>query len=284
MAPVSNVAPAARPPPPPEPISLPGTSASNGVPSSVVIDKPGPHSSRLSKKPSKVSMADVSEVIPDAMVLGPAAASNQDNTLGSTTLPQVPSKTASIKSKSIPSVAPDPEAVLAEQKRLANVAKANAEKAAAETAERVRIQQVKADKAKLMADRHQANADALADLRKALESQVGEDKTWRSAYDESTKTKEKRRADKVTRDKKWQDALDKLLADKEEMKKHRDANDKKPGSQAILDALKTAGDQQSAFLRKMAAEIMDHNSNQHKLTQTEAQKWAREQVGFNLAG
>jgi hypothetical protein len=37
-------------------------------------------------------------------------------------------------------------------------------------------------------------------------------------------------------------------------------------------------------LRKLATEIMEQNSNQHKLSQAEAKNAAREQVGFNLAG
>jgi len=44
------------------------------------------------------------------------------------------------------------------------------------------------------------------------------------------------------------------------------------------------GDGQAQFLRKLAAEIMEQNSNQHGLTQKAAQTAAREQVGFNLAG
>ena len=44
------------------------------------------------------------------------------------------------------------------------------------------------------------------------------------------------------------------------------------------------GDGQAQFLRKLAAEIMDQNSNQHDQTKKAAQAAAREQVGFNLAG
>lgn len=44
------------------------------------------------------------------------------------------------------------------------------------------------------------------------------------------------------------------------------------------------GDGQALFLRKLAAEIMEQNSNQHGLTQKAAKEAAREQVGFNLAG
>ena len=47
---------------------------------------------------------------------------------------------------------------------------------------------------------------------------------------------------------------------------------------------RSQGDGQAGFLRKLAAEIMDHNSNQHRLTQSEAKIAAREQVGFNIAG
>lgn len=56
------------------------------------------------------------------------------------------------------------------------------------------------------------------------------------------------------------------------------------GAQAILDALKASGDGQAAFLRKLAAEIMEQSSNQHQLTQQAAKASAREQVGFNLTG
>jgi hypothetical protein len=47
---------------------------------------------------------------------------------------------------------------------------------------------------------------------------------------------------------------------------------------------RTSGDSQAAFLRKLATEIMEQNSNQHKGTIQAAQGAAREQVGFNLAG
>ncbi len=60
----------------------------------------------------------------------------------------------------------------------------------------------------------------------------------RSSSDEKAKTQEKRRSDKTTRDKKIQDALDKLVIERDEAKKKQAAEEKKPGSQAILDALK----------------------------------------------
>lgn len=52
----------------------------------------------------------------------------------------------------------------------------------------------------------------------------------------------------------------------------------------MLTSNRNQGDGQAAFLRKLAAEIMEQNSNQHGLTQKAAQSAAREQVGFNLAG
>ena len=113
---------------------------------------------------------------------------------------------------------------------------------------------------------------------------------------------DKRRVDKTGRDKKFQEALDKMVAHGDETKKLRTADDKKPGTQAILDAMKwvtpnsmtgkfctdrpvrNQGDGQAQFLRKLAAEIMEHNSGQHGTTQKTMQNAAREQVGFNLAG
>lgn len=80
------------------------------------------------------------------------------------------------------------------------------------------------------------------------------------------------------------DALDKLIAEKEADKKWRDVESKKPGVQAVIDYLKKSGDDQSAFLRSLAADIVAQNANQHQLTQAQAAKWAKEQVGFNLAG
>lgn len=67
---------------------------------------------------------------------------------------------------------------------------------------------------------------------------ANDQKTWRTSNDEKAKAQDKRRADKVTRDKKYQDALDKLVLDLEENKKKAAAEGKKPGTQAILDALK----------------------------------------------
>lgn len=74
--------------------------------------------------------------------------------------------------------------------------------------------------------------------------------------------------------------MDSLLADNAEAKKEA----KKLGTQAVLDALKKFGDSHAEFLRKMGAEVMEHNSNQHKVTQDKAKAGAREQVAFNLNG
>ncbi len=67
---------------------------------------------------------------------------------------------------------------------------------------------------------------------------ANDQKGMRSSSDEKAKTQEKRRSDKTTRDKKIQDALDKLVIERDEAKKKQAAEEKKPGSQAILDALK----------------------------------------------
>lgn len=102
--------------------------------------------------------------------------------------------------------------------------------------------------------------------------------------DERIKASDKRRGDKDARDKKFQEALDKLVAQMEAEKKKATADGKKPGTQAILDALKTQGDAQGSFLRKLATETVEQLANQHKATQAEMKKNAREQVGFNLSG
>ena len=44
--------------------------------------------------------------------------------------------------------------------------------------------------------------------------------------------------DKNARDKKVQDTLDKLMTERDEAKKKQAAEERKPGTQAILDALK----------------------------------------------
>lgn len=63
-------------------------------------------------------------------------------------------------------------------------------------------------------------------------------KAWNTASDERIKTTEKRRADKDARDKKYTTALEKLVANLEAEQKKAAADGKKPGTQAILDALK----------------------------------------------
>lgn len=70
------------------------------------------------------------------------------------------------------------------------------------------------------------------------DSLANDSKTWKTQYDDTAKGQEKRRTDKAARDKKLQDALDKLVAAQEEAKKKQVTDEKKPGTQAILDALK----------------------------------------------
>ncbi|KAK4686714.1 hypothetical protein P7C73_g3410, partial [Tremellales sp. Uapishka_1] len=168
----------------------------------------------------------------------------------------------------------------AEAARLAVQQKAANEAATKERAENER----KEAKAKMAEERHRQNAEALAALSKALDALTNDSKAWKTMHDGTAKDRDKRRTEKAARDKKWQEALDKLVVEKDLAAKQKDVDAKKPGTQAILDAFKTAGDGQAAFLRKLATEITEHNSNQHQLTQTAAKNWAREQVGFNLAG
>jgi hypothetical protein len=56
--------------------------------------------------------------------------------------------------------------------------------------------------------------------------------------DERFKSSDKRRTEKITTVKKIQDALDVLVKDTDEAKKRRTVDEKKPGTQAVLDALK----------------------------------------------
>jgi hypothetical protein len=60
--------------------------------------------------------------------------------------------------------------------------------------------------------------------------------------------------------------------------------EKNKGTQPVLDAIKKFGDDEAAFLRKLADQTVEHGSNQHKNTVEEVKKAAREQVAFNLAG
>lgn len=113
---------------------------------------------------------------------------------------------------------------------------------------------------------------------------VVDQKTFKTAFDDSSKAAEKRRADKEAMVKKAREALDSLLADSAETKKLREADSKKPGTQDVLDALKKLGDSHVEIVRKMGTEVMEHNSNQHRLTQDKVKAGAREQVAFNLNG
>nr|XP_019051135.1 hypothetical protein I302_01584 [Kwoniella bestiolae CBS 10118]OCF30065.1 hypothetical protein I302_01584 [Kwoniella bestiolae CBS 10118] len=177
-----------------------------------------------------------------------------------------------------------PEDAMEDARKLAAKQKAAAEQAALEAAERDAKLKDKEAKAKLAEERHRQNVEALANLQKALDLIATEGKATKTANDEKAKAQDKRRTEKTARDKKITEALDKLVLDREEAKKKETANEKKPGTQAILDALNKKGDAESAFLRKLATEIMEQNSNQHVLTQQAAKLAARDQIGFNLAG
>ncbi|KAK6906657.1 hypothetical protein I203_100644 [Kwoniella mangroviensis CBS 8507] len=177
-----------------------------------------------------------------------------------------------------------PEDAMEDARKLAAKQKAAAEQAALEAAERDAKLKEKEAKAKLAEERHRQNVEALANLQKALDLLATDSKATKTANDEKAKSQEKRRTDKTARDKKITEALDKLVLDREEAKKKEVVNEKKPGTQAILDALAKKGESESAFLRKLALEIMEQNSNQHTQTQQAAKAAAREQIGFNLAG
>jgi hypothetical protein len=73
----------------------------------------------------------------------------------------------------------------------------------------------------------------------AIQDAMANDQKKRiTSDDERLKNQEKRRTDKTTRDKKFAEALDKLVLERDEAKKQKTADAKKPGTQAILDALK----------------------------------------------
>lgn len=132
--------------------------------------------------------------------------------------------------------------------------------------------------------RHQEHLDALADLKKVLSDHHGKDDKWKMSYADSAKEKDKRRTEKATKEKQWQSAFDKLLAEVEADKKWREAESKKPGGDTVIDFLKKSNEDQTAFLRALAADIMAQNADQHKATKETAKSMAREQVAFNVAG
>ncbi|KAJ9092318.1 hypothetical protein QFC19_008752 [Naganishia cerealis] len=177
-----------------------------------------------------------------------------------------------------------PEQLLTENERLATQAKAKAEQAEHERVERENIQREKEHLAKISADRHQEQIDALADLKKVIADHHRKDDDWKMTYADAAKDRETRRKEKITREKFWQSAFDKLLAEVETDKKWRDAQGKKPGADAVIDFLKKSNEDQTAFLRALASDIMAQNADQHKGTKEAAKAMAREQVAFNVAG
>ncbi|GHJ85207.1 hypothetical protein NliqN6_1609 [Naganishia liquefaciens] len=177
-----------------------------------------------------------------------------------------------------------PEEAWADSEKLAAQSKAKAEKADLERIERETTQRRKEDKEKLATSRHQQHLDALADLKKAISDHQSRDEKWKATYADSAKDKEKRRLEKATKDKQWQSAFDKLLAQVENDKKWRETEGKKPGADAVIDFLKKSNEDQTTFLRSLAADIMAQNADQHKTTKEAHKAMAREQVAFNVAG
>jgi hypothetical protein len=124
----------------------------------------------------------------------------------------------------------------------------------------------------------------LADLKKVIADHHSKDDKWKMSYADATKDKETRRKEKTTREKNWQNAFDKLLAEVEFDKKWRETQGKKPGADAVIDFLKKSNEDQTAFLRALASDIMAQNADQHKNTKDATKAMAREQVAFNVAG
>ncbi|KAJ9125672.1 hypothetical protein QFC22_000634 [Naganishia vaughanmartiniae] len=177
-----------------------------------------------------------------------------------------------------------PEQLLVEKERLATQAKAKAEQAEHERIERENIQREEEHLAKVSADRHQEQIQALTDLKKVIADHHAKDDKWKMSYADAAKDKETRRKEKTTREKNWQNAFDKLLAEVETDKKWRDTHGKKPGADAVIDFLKKSNEDQTAFLRALASDIMAQNADQHKNTKEATKAMAREQVAFNVAG
>lgn len=153
-----------------------------------------------------------------------------------------------------------------------------------ERIERENIQRRKEEKEKLASSRHQEHIDAMADLKKAISNHHSRDEKWKATYADIAKDKEKRRTEKITKEKQWESAFDKLLAHVETDKKWRETEGKKPGADAVIDFLKKSNEDQTAFLRSLAADIMAQNADQHKTTKESTKAMAREQVAFNVAG
>ena len=124
----------------------------------------------------------------------------------------------------------------------------------------------------------------MADLRKAISDHQSRDDKWKATYADSARDKEKRRTEKASREKEWQSAFDKLLSQVEVDKKWRETEGKKLGADSVIDFLKKSNEDQTAFLRSLAADIMAQNSDQHKTTKEATKAMAREQVAFNVAG
>lgn len=128
-------------------------------------------------------------------------------------------------------------------------------------------------------ERHDEVISTLKDLKEAINNMVTENKAF---VEMMTTEKDAAEAER----KEQSDRHAKVLAELANLKVEEKKEDEKKqkGTQAVLDAFKQSGDDQAQFLRKLGVEIMEQNSNQHKATQDAAKSWAKEQVGFNLAG
>lgn len=136
--------------------------------------------------------------------------------------------------------------------------------------------------------RHKALLEAVAKIAAGVAALLETDDLEPANVKKAKEAVTKRRADKAALAKKMDEFLQNILKDTNALKKISDAEAKEPGKapmvKTILETYKQSGVEQSKWLKDLGQNIMDHNSNQHKLTQDAAKQWAREQVGFNLAG
>lgn len=144
------------------------------------------------------------------------------------------------------------------------------------------------DREKAAEARHKALLESVAKIAAGVAALLEADDLEPDNVKKAKEAVAKRRADKAALAKKMEEFLQNIIKDTNALKKIADAEAKEPGQapsvKAILEAYKVAGKEFSTFLNKMAHDIMDQNSSQHKLTQEAAKLWAREQVGFNVAG
>lgn len=144
------------------------------------------------------------------------------------------------------------------------------------------------DREKAAEARHKALLEAVAKIATGVAALLETDDLEPANVKKAKEAVTKRRADKATLAKKMDEFLQNILKDTNALKKISDVEAKEPGKapmvKTILETYKQSGVEQSKWLKDLGQNVMDHNSNQHKLTQDAAKQWAREQVGFNLAG